>query len=92
MTRGGSLPALSWRPRTQLKRQMEGRSYRQQAKDARIFTDPANGVREDSTDQAAPQLVSDVFTLSSRVLGFQNLKMCLTVIDSVCNTGQTQYR
>lgn len=43
MTRGGTLAALSRRPRTQLKRQMEGRSYRRQAKDARIVTNTANG-------------------------------------------------
>lgn len=42
-TRGGTLPVLSRRLCAQLKRQMEGRSYRRRAKDARIFTNTANG-------------------------------------------------
>lgn len=42
MTRGGSLPALPRRPRTQLKRQMEGRGYRRRAKDGRLFSITAN--------------------------------------------------
>lgn len=41
--RGGTLPVLSRRLCAQLKRQMEGRSYRRRAKDARIFTSTANG-------------------------------------------------
>lgn len=43
MTQVSTLPTLSRRPRAQLKRQMEGRSYRRQAKDASIFTNTAHG-------------------------------------------------